>query len=283
VYWERMTIDEYAEIEERNGAKLHMVAGIWWREVRPFFYRPLFPFTRIAPQSTKLPPDSVLVGYQHLVPDPVYSNSYMNFMVFDEIDRYTINTLKSNYRNNIRKGRRNFSIKQVVDLQEFINSGFKVYKSFYERTHYWWKAERREYNGFAEWAQSLFGFPKILILGAYREGNLSAVAVSYLVENIIIFPTYFADTESLKARVTDLMYHCVREMASQCQDATLISLGRLLREEGLDKVKLSRGAKVLAEPAYYNINPALLPLLKHLRRKDYSKLVGLSGEELKIY
>jgi hypothetical protein len=280
MYWEKMTIDEYAELEERNGAKLSKVNDIWWREVRPFFYRPLFPFTRIAPQSMKPPPASVLVGYQHLVSDPAYANSHMNLMVFDEIDRYTINAHKSDRRKWIKKGRRNFLIEQVRDLHEFINSGFRVYKSFYARTHYKWNAERRECDGFAKWAKSLFDSQKVLILGAYLEGMLSAVAVSYLVENIIIFATYFAETGSLKANVSDIMWHHVREMASQCQGATLMSLGLFIGREGLDYFKLSRGAKVIAEPAYYYINPILLFLMKHLKRKDYEKLVGLNEEQI---
>ncbi len=280
MYWEKMTIDEYAELEERNGAKLCKIDGIWWRKVRPFFYRPLFPFTKIDPQSAKPPPDAILVGYQHLVSNPVYSNSHMNFMVFDDIHRYTINALKSDRRKLIKKGKRSLLIKQVSDLEEFIDGGFKVYRSFYGRTLYRWKAERREYNDFARWAQNLFDFPKVLILGAYREGILSAVAASYLVENIIILPTYFADTESLKARVTDIMYHHVREEASQCREATLVFLGHFIGIEGLDKYKLQRGAKLIAEPAHYYINPIVLLLMKHLKREDYKKLFGLNEEQI---
>jgi len=279
--WQKMTIDEYAQLEERNGAKLCKVDDVWWRKVRPFFYRPLFPFSRIAPQNMKPPLASFLGGYQYLVSDPMYSNSYINFMVFDEINHYTINTVNSKRRQWINKGKRNFSIRQIDDLEDFINIGFKIYMSFYERTHYKWNAERRAYDGFVSWAQTLFDFPKVLLLGAYREGILSAVAVSYLVENVIIFATYFSDMESLKANVSDIMWHHLREMASQCKDATLISLGPFLRKEGLDEFKLRRGAKLIAEPAHYYVNPILLFSIKHLKTNIYEKLLGLNDEELR--
>ena len=51
--WERMSIDEYAEFEMVMGAKLQKKGGVWWHQIRPYFYRPLFPFVELSPNQTK--------------------------------------------------------------------------------------------------------------------------------------------------------------------------------------------------------------------------------------
>ena len=44
MHWESLTVDEFAEYRREEGMKLVKLDGIWWAEVRPFFFRPLFPF-----------------------------------------------------------------------------------------------------------------------------------------------------------------------------------------------------------------------------------------------
>jgi len=275
-----MTIDEYANLERGNGTKLSKVDGIWWREVRPFFYRPLFPFVRIRAGAAKPPPASFCGGFQHLVSSPELSNSYMNFLVFDEVHNYSIDRLTHNYRKHIKKGLKYFVIKPVDNFQELITSGYQVYKSFHARTQYSWKSERTRQNYFTQWAQNLFHCPKLLILGAYSMSELSAISISYLVEDIVIYATFFSTTECLNLRVSEFMLHSIREMASQCYGAKYIFLGSLGSKRSLDDFKISRGCIVIAEPAYFRINPIILFLTKYFRNEDYKKLVGMNQEEL---
>ena len=273
--WERMTIDEYAELASKMGARLHKIDDVWWKEVRPFFFRPLFPFASFIPHSQKAPLSSFLVGFQHLVPTKEYANSNMHFLIFDDLRNYSIESLTHDYRKNIKKGLKNFQVKTISGPGELIDDGFAVYQSFYMRTHYYWKTERTNKKEFVKWVETLFSFPKLLLLGVYSQEHLQAVSVSYFVMNIIIYATYFSKTEALQGRSSELMLHAIRERAASCDGVNWIYMGSPGTKESLDYFKTSRGCKVISKPAYYRLNFVTHFLLKQFRKEDYKKLVGL--------
>ncbi len=276
--WNRMSLEEFAELERRNGAKLSQIDGIWWREVRPFFFRPLFPFTNLSPASTRPPSRSRFGGFQHLVSDPSLSNSFMNFLVFDRIQQYAFEELGHDYRKNTRKGLRHFSFRPVTEIEEFVVQGHRVYTSFYNRTGYPWKKERQDQRSFECWAREILSFPKVLVLGAYDGPELCAISISYLVEDVIIYATNFSTTESLRLRVSEAMLHVIRDIASRCVGPAYIYMGPSRTKEGIDAFKVNRGCKNLAQPAFFRMNPLLLPILKRFRGSDYRKLLGTPAE-----
>ncbi len=279
-----MTIDEYADLEAANGAKLRRDNGVWWKEVRPFFYRPLYPFARMEPYAKRsVRPNSFLGGFQHLVTDSHSCNSHMNFIVLDKIHEYSLDALSHNYRKNIKKGSRYFAVKKVDDINEFVSGGYAVYLSFYNRTGYFWKKERTELIKFMQWAENLYRFQKLLILGAYYNGELSAISISYLVEDTIIYATFFCKSECLQMRASELMLHTIRTMASECKYAKSIFMGMPLNRKGVNDFKISRGCNIISEPAYLKINPLVYHLSRLFRKEIYLKLVGMNQEELTSY
>ena len=91
-----MTIDEFAMFQQANGMNVVKIDDIWWAEVRPFFFRPLLPFTEIYPNSERYPLKSLIGGFQHVVPPGIKTNSHMNFLVFDNLQDYSLNMLSKN-------------------------------------------------------------------------------------------------------------------------------------------------------------------------------------------
>ncbi|MCX5844299.1 MAG: hypothetical protein NT022_11265, partial [Deltaproteobacteria bacterium] len=156
------------------------------------------------------------------------------------------------------------------------------YKSFYERTGYAWRNDRQRHRGFERWARNLFSFKKVLVLGAYHQEMLCAVAITYWVANLILFATYFSDTKSLKLGVSDFMWHHVREMASQCNGVTHIYSGVFVGPKSTDEFKLRRGAKIITIPAYYRINAISLSLIKLCEKEKYEQLIGYDEGEVDI-
>jgi hypothetical protein len=272
--WEQMTIGEYAAFETANGEKVTKHDGIWWRRVRPFFYQPAFPFLEIRPRERKPPPDALVGGCQHLVPHGAAANSFLKFFVFDEPEKYSLLDLKSNHRSNIKKGMKYFTIREVTNLQEFIATAYPIYLSFYSRTEYSYKKERREKDSFAQWAKTLFDFNKILILGAYHQDELSAVHISYCVEAVIILASFFSRTEALRLRVADVVMHSLRERAANQPGVKSIFLGMVTGQKGLDESKSGRGCKIVSRPAFYSINPLSLFLIKSFMPASYCKILG---------
>lgn len=280
MYWERMSIDEYAMYEKGQGEKLVRVDGVWWREVRPFFYRPLFPFQRFAPGKVKSPLPSFLFGYQYPVIEGAPANSHLNLMVFDDIHNYSLGTLKHKQRNEIKRGLKHFSIKRIVEYDEFVDRGYKAYVSFFQRTNYTWKKDRVYRNAFIKWANHLFRFPKIVIHGAYRGDELSAVNLSYLVEEVIIDAAFFSTTEGLKMGSSDATWHVIRENAAATSDARYIYEGSLSGNKGLDDSKILRGCSILCKLAYCSVYAIFLFLLKTVFKKAHARLRGMDEQQV---
>jgi hypothetical protein len=275
-----MSIDEYADFERKCGAKVYKVNGFFWKEVRPFFYRPLFPFVKIIPGEAKPPLRYFWGGFQHPVPSYDLANSYMNLLVFDEICDYSIKKLTRNYRKSLKKGLKNFVVKPISNFSEFVTEGHRIYFSFYKRTYYPWRKERIDKKKFSDWAQILFNFPKISIMGAYRNNELCAISISCLVEDIVIYETFFSSTESLKLKTSDLMLHVIREMASEREDIKCIYMNLLKNKKGLDDFKINRGCKITMEQAYFWINPLLHFLIRQFKKEEYKKLIGINQEKI---
>jgi hypothetical protein len=273
--WEAMTIDEYAEFQKACGAKVIKSGDTWWTEARPFFFRPLFPFAEVAPGKVKYPLQSLIGGVLHLVPDASSSNSYMNLFVYDDLAEYSIEKLGAKQRWIIKQGLKNFEARRVTDLKSFIDEAFPIYDDFYNRTRYFYKKERRDRKGFAAWAETIFRFPKVVVTGAYHEGKLCAVDISYRVDNVIIDDVFFSDNASQSLRVTDFFVHTLRE-AAKTTDATVLFRGLPTGKQTLDESKVKRGCKIVQMPAYCKINPIALIVGKLFMNQSYRKLIAIT-------
>lgn len=271
-----MTIDEYAALESASGEAVTKVDGVWWKRVRPFFYRPLFPFQEIIPGSKKPPSAALFGGYQHLVPSADLANSHRDLFVWDR-HGYSLETVSGQRRNAIKRGMKFFSMKEVTNSEELSSSGYPVYRSFYERTKYSYKKERIHRDRFAEWARTLFRFPKVKILGAYHDGELCGVDISFLVEEVLIRATVFSKTEYLKKQLSDFMAHAVKEKAAACDRIAFVFEGGVSGERGLDKSKLDRGCKIVSKHAFYRLNPLADVIIRSCMKKNYHKIRGIRG------
>lgn len=274
--WEPMTVDEYAAFQISSGARVVKIGDTWWTEARPFFFRPLFPFTELSPKFRQYPMRSVVGGILHMVPAGDRGNSHMHLFLYDGLKDYSIAKLGAKQRWIVKKASENFVAKRITDLTRFIEEASAIYESFYERTRYFYKKERTNKDAFAAWAQSLFRHPKVVIIGAYHGDRLSAVDVSYRVEDIIIDDVFFSDTKSQGLRVTDFLVHTLREAAAST-DARLIFRGFPTGKQTLDESKVTRGCKVLKMPAYCKINPLALYLGRIFMNESYRKLTAITS------
>jgi len=272
--WQSMTIEEYAEFQKAIGADVINIAGVWWRMARPFFYQPLFPLLEAAPNSIKPPFQARIGGYKHMVPSGLMANSRMNYFIWDNVHEYSLEKLDRKKRWGIRDGMKSIAIKPVDDFDEFITSGYQTYLSFQSRTKYHYKTERIYKGQFKKWAEILFRYPAVKILGAYYKGTLCAIDISYLINNVLIEATFFSTTEHLKFKVSDVMVHALREGAAGCPRVKYVYKGQVTGQRGVDGFKLMRGCKIVSKPAYYQINPIAQFLVEKLMPKEYKKLIG---------
>lgn len=151
-----------------------------------------------------------------------------------------------------------------------MDEAYDVYVSFYRRTKYNYLKERVNNKYFAAWATNILKYPQTVIIGAYHHNKLSAVSISYLIEEEIFYAPFFSDVGGYKMHVGDFMIHIVREAAS-LPDAKYIFMGMVTGHKSLDGSKLMKGYKLVKMPAYYRINPMVLVIAKTFMKNRYKK------------
>lgn len=274
--WDSMTVDEYATLQQACGAHVVKVQDTWWVEPRPFFFRPLFPFTEVTPRFRNYPARALAGGVLHPVPAGVAGNSCMHLFLYENPKRYSIYQLNPKHRQTVRKTCGIFEARRLTELARFVEEAGPIYRSFYQRTRYFYKKERVQEDLFAAWARPLFEQPKVVVIGVYRGEKLVATEILYQVEDVVIEDIFFSDTESQALQVTDFMVHTVREQA-RSSDARYIFRGFPTGKPSLDQSKIIRGCSILKLPACFKANPVALYLAKTLMNERYQKLLAITS------
>lgn len=272
--WEQMSIDEYAEYEKQNGTHLIKAGNIWWRKVRPLFYRPLFPFQKLnREEAYQL--NALRLGFQYAVADTAQANSYLKFMVYPNVQNYGLDTLSRKRRYYIKKAIKVLEVRTIDDCRIFIERGYQIYKEFYNRTRYNFRKDRLKQNKFEEWSNNVLSNKKIKVHGIYNKNNIMvAIHISFLVNNILFNSTFFACEEGLNKGATDIIDHIIREDASKQGNIDLIYDGPYKGKSSIDQAKLIRGDVVHSIPAYLAMNSLILKLVKHLSKSLYQKILN---------
>jgi len=271
-----MSVEEYADLESRLGARLEKVNGVWWRRVRPFFYRPLIAYQAINPAVCRPPLQSLLGGYQHVVPSDCEANSTIGSLMFTEAQEYSLDSLDSDHRRQVRTALKRFEVRNLTDRQAFKERAYPLYLSFLKRTNYRYLAGRARKTIFERWADLLFDLPAILKLGVFAGNELSAVSVSFLVEDTVIYATFFARSEAMNYHVSSLMLHTVRQSAAVRGDVRQVFVGmcKTGKNRSVDQFYLQRGCSVQHLPARLKINPFAKLLLRTFKPGLLQQLVG---------
>ncbi len=279
--WQRMDPPTFAACVSLLGPKIVQSGDMHWVEVRPYFYRPLLPLQEYQPGSISTPWLARLGGLQYAVKPGTEGNSFLNSLVFDQISTYSLANLDRDRRRQVRLATREFTISPLLNVEEFKRQAHPVYLSFYERTRYQVGARRQDPAFFAEWAEALFKIPRVLILGAYRQGALVGVSTSYLTGTTLFYATFFCDDESVKRHLPGLMLHTVLESAAASPDVAQVFVGMFKGHTGLDDFYLQRGAKLVSQPARLEINPLARFFLQKFMAKQYAQLLGHLPDQTK--
>lgn len=270
-----MTVDEYAFYERSvNGLSLRQIDGIWWYQPRPCFFRPLFPFEDL-PENVAIPWQGALLGgAQYPVTDERLANTKLNLLACDQVRAYNLKSMDCSLRSQIRKGLRSFEFRQVSDPGVLVREGHTVYLEFLERTQYGHNNSRQDRAEFARWVEAVFRCPKVRVIGAFANGSLAAVTLSFLVRDVLFYNVYFGNKLALANRASDGMLHTIRESAGSDPRIRMVFSALAGMPRGLDRFYLLRGFRVIPRPAVFRGNPLALLALRHLAPSQYRKLVG---------
>jgi hypothetical protein len=197
------------------------------------------------------------------------SNSSLNLRIYDDVKAYTLDSLQPRRRRQLKQAAKQLIIRPLTDPTEFKNQAYPVYLSFYERTRYAFDSMRRYKPWFARWN---------VILGAYRGEQLGAVSVSQLVDETLLYSTFFCAGPFLKLGTADLMLHTVRATAAERNDIQRIFPGMGRGGDNLDRFHLMRGCKIVGKPAWLQLNRVSALLLRHCLPGQFARLCGRPDE-----
>jgi hypothetical protein len=277
-----MSLEEYAAFETSQGDKLLRAGGVYWKQTRPFFYRPLLPYAELSHDTVRPPRRALLGGFQFALKQGKPSNSRLNLMMFPDTRGYTLESLERHKRKQVKAAAKEFEIRPLTNLREFTETAYPVYLSFYERTQYVYQAQRREREGFARWAETLFRFPKLMLLGAFRQGELSAVSISVQVGDTVVYEMVFPNETGLRLNVTSLLLHVLREAAAASSSVRQMFVGmyKFLGRTGIDDFYLVRGCQLVSKPSAFVVNPLARLFLRSCLPAQYAKLSGKLEPEM---
>jgi len=277
---ESMTIAEYAAYQREMGERVVESGGVYWRRVRPFFYRPLVPWQALDPALVKPPRAAVLGGWQCVVNDNHPANSRIAFLVFPEARGYSVDSLDKKRRWEVHTAMKHFEVRAFGHADE-LKSAYEVYLDFQSRTGYEYRADRVRRESFDAWAESVFRHPKVLVLGAFMAGRIEAVSICQVVEDILIYASFFSRGTALAFHVGSLMLHSARAMAAAagCIRQVFAGLRKSGRAMSVDDFYLQRGFQVVVEPSYCRLHPVAGLFLRVLSPGRLEQILGTIWED----
>jgi len=277
-----MTIEEYAELERVTGGSVHRIGSMWWQKVRTLFYRPLLPFKTFDPDNVCR--ESIRSGvFQHAVKDGASYNSFLNLCMFLHPQEYSLESLNKKARGKItRAERKHLEIVEITQETPLVDSAFKVFVSFHDRTQYSYRSDRVKRAAFVNWYNTLLTFPGPEIHGVLLGEQLISFYVTCLVEDVFVFKSTVNSRKALSLHAADYGLHFQRSRAANEGNIKMLYAGRLLQSDGINRFKIERGAEILALPAYIHIHPFFLKSIKVLKKETFQRILGLNKEELML-
>jgi hypothetical protein len=272
----RSTIDDYAQACRREGQSLVKVDGIWWKAVRPFFYRPVIPFSPAC--SPLLPARARWGAAQYASQNGAESpNSLLHYLAFTDAASYRLESLKAGRRWEVRSAQKRFRPRVFANAEEFKATAHPVYVAFHRRSRYEYLAGRVQKEAFDRWSEATFSDPGLIAIGLWTDDGLGAASLSRIVDDTWIYSSFFSTTEALREHSASLMLHHVRELAAGVDGIRQVFGGMRKNGESGEKVDafyLHRGAQIVSVPTVLRFNPLARWLLARVKPSLLKQMQG---------
>jgi len=267
-----MAVEELAEADRRAGSRLHFSGGVWWREVKPFFYLPANFMTSIVPHQAEPKPWLALGGYYHMVPQGVPANGVIITNEVPNPSSYRLESLKANKRREIRRALAFFRICRVEKLSDLLGDGFRIYMDWAEKKKLHSKLSNPA--AFNRWITSVFHHPYRLILGAYSENRLVAYQIIEAIEGVANISTTFNDSSFNALTPRSALNYAYVKICAQHGQIRKACDGLRSLIDSLERYKSELGFQHISYPAFILMPPVVRPLARWLLPTEYRRLMG---------
>lgn len=216
-----MTPEQYIQQQGRIGYKIHHSQGVWWQQHGPFYYKPIPEFQEIPPGTSRPNLLKGLAGYSHMVPAGYRSNKIWSFMIFEWSGegQFSLETVGSKKRNQIRKGLKLNEIKRIEDIGPYLDDLKKINITARGRTGVGKPATYYEdhYNEWRHTIEAHFSLEDREWWGAFIDGKLIAYYYGYQIDSTMIIDTAKTHSDYLSFNPTDaLLYSMMEHLLNGC-------------------------------------------------------------------
>lgn len=266
-----MNVEEYAEQELRLGKRLLKRDGVWWKEIKRCFYRPLDFHTALALGASRPDRLKALVGYEHLVPGAERANGVYVSMEVDGSGPYDLSSFKKKRRYCIKRGLEELEIRRVEDLEEVLDQIYEVNVSAYARFDWPGNHEGMTNRDLLEkHARRTFGLPgRQDFFGAFYQGRLVAHLSSIQLEPVMMICSYLAHSDYLQYFPSEALIYTFTKQALEKPGIQRITFGPECARESLNQFKEHMGFKRVKYPLLRRLNPLLVPAIRLTRYRHY--------------
>lgn len=269
-----MTAKQLVEADSRVESHFHLSKGVWWREVKPFFYHPALPMARIVPHQATPKPWLALGGYYHLVPEGALANGSVVVNEITDLASYDLEkTPRSDKRRQIRRGLALFRIARITNLDEILDDGYRIYLDWETRTS-GVRVKRSDPTVFRLWISRTLSHPHKLIVGAYLENRLVAYLVAHAVDGVAEVTKPFSDSSvNHLSPMSTLVYAYIRICGQNPQIRKAFHGLRGLRDS-LERFKAHLGFRHVSYPAFICLRFGVRQLVRWRLPNEYRRLTG---------
>jgi hypothetical protein len=268
-----MSVEEVVSADKNLESKFHRSKGVWWREVKPFFYQPAASMTPITPHVVSPAPYIAIGGYYHVVPDGCNRNGSITANEITNPAQYDLDRLERGVRYNIRRALTRLRLSRVTSLEILLGDGHRIY-SLWEEKFKDLRVKRSNPEAFRAWSTRLLAHPHKLILGAFDGDRMVAYILAHAVEGVGELSKTFTDPEYYHLTPASALTYAFVKICGNNPQVGRACNGLRSLNVSLEQYKASLGFRSVSYPAYISIPAPIRPLVRRFFPAQYRRLMG---------
>ncbi len=268
-----MTIEELVAGDSSVESRFHYSKGVWWREVKPFFYQPAFFMERVVPHGGAPKPWLALGGYYHMVPDGCPANGSMVVVEVDDPGAYRLEAQSRSARRTIKRALATLRLRPITRLEDLLVYGYEVYQSWEERTA-GLRVKRSSFKIYKHWIEREFHQAHAMILGAYLDGRLIGYLMGRAVQGVLELTKNVNDSRYWQFSASSALIYAWIRAAANNREIHKVTMGLKSHKPSLEEYKMRLGASHVSYPAYIHLRPLVRPLVERFMPQEYHRLMG---------
>lgn len=250
----------------------------WWYQVKPGLCWTADCFAPIEPGRARPSVLKSYLGFQHVVPDEVHSNSHLVINAIGDLSTYSDKSVDAKRRNSIRKGFRSCELTVVERFDgEVFDQCRAAWQELTERTGWKHAVEKVEFD---ETWRALLDCPGVTILigRASDAGEVAGFLVTKMIGQTAYVDTIASRTQFLKYNVNDALMYAFLMNARRL--GTIRNAHYAIRSyvETLEKFKLGLGFVATPFPTRTVLRGPTAFVLKRCYPGAYRRMLGLFDE-----